>query len=150
MGKFSLSGITRAAENMATSIDRHLSNINTQLQDFLTKAKIDDVLEDTKETLVKASYLLDTSTMAVKVLSKIVAIVLLVIAMFFCRKIICLLSSNSAVNWLMKIMVELVMLSCLGMILVLFYQLVMIDFLGYEHGVRDSGIWNGVCNGLGF
>ena len=149
MVKFSLSGITRAAENMAKSIDLHLCNINTQLQGFLTKAKVDNVLEDTKETLLKVLPFLDTSMMVVKILPKIVAIVLLIIAMFFCRKTTCLLSSNSVVNWLMKIMVELVMLSCLAMILFLSYQLVMIEFLGYKQGVHDTGIWNGVCNGLG-
>ena len=159
MGNPFKSAAEAAAEKIVKGINTHMTNLNDQVKGvrnflekevhgFLTKANVEDVLKDTRETLLKTSYFLDTSTVAVKILSNIVAIVLLVIAMLFGLKLLRILSSNSAVNWLMKTMVELVMFLCLAMILLLFYQLFMIELFGFEHGVNGTGIWN--LTGLGF
>ena len=95
MGRFSLSGLNRASEDVAKSVDYHLRNLTAQLQElraFLERAawpeahgllttanntlhRVDDVLEDAKETFLRASQFLDTSTLAVGVLTKLVTLV---------------------------------------------------------------------------
>ena len=162
MGKL-FRGLNRASEKIAGNIDHFLHTLTAQIQDgrtfverevwpevqgFLATANttlhhVDDVLEDAKETLLRATHFLDTSTLAVRILTKVIAIVLLVITVFVCRKILCKLSSQNPVNWLMKTVVEFLMLSCSALVLFLFYQLVL-EFLGFEHRGQGSGSLNNV------
>ena len=150
-------GLNRGSEKLAESIDRHLGILTVQVKDgraflerevwpeahrFLANANqtlhhIDDVLEDVKVTFLKASNFLDTSNLAVRILTIVAAILLLVTTIFVCRKILRKLASDDAVDWLLKIIMELVMFLCAALVLFLFYQLV-IEFLGFKHRAHGT------------